>query len=80
MTEAACARCGFGLIPGMDSALKNATIKRDGFRPITVKVHHREHVCRIVLMKREEWGKSEAARIARENVWWRRAARLMHLG
>lgn len=75
MTEAVCQRCGFGLIPGFDSALKNATIKRPGFRDINVKVHHRPHVCQIVLMKRNEIGAREAAAAARENTLRRRVVR-----
>lgn len=75
MTEAICAHCGVGLLPGTDSALKNAVYKREGFRDLPVKVHKRPYICQAVNRQRAEFGMKQAAEQKRQNVWYRRLAR-----
>jgi hypothetical protein len=76
---AICERCGLGLIAGADSALRNATVKRDGFRPIVVKVHKREYICSAVLKQRGELAKKHAMWQQKQSVWWRRALRALRI-
>lgn len=70
-----CAHCGVGLVPGTDSALKNAVYKREGFRDLPVKVHKRDWICQAVLRQRAEFGMAQAAEQKRQNVWFRRVLR-----